>query len=164
METRMREMRRKDKQLPPEEAWRILRKAEYAVMSMVDSAGNPYAIPISYAVKDESLYMHCAIEGTKLDLINNHAAVCVTAVGSTKLVPQRFTTEYESAVAFGMATIVTEEAEKLSGLMAIAAKYSPDFQGEAVEYINRALHKTVVIRVIIESIYAKASPPRTKQQ
>ena len=72
---------------------------------LVNEDGTPYGIPVSPVLEGRNLYFHCALEGRKLENIKNNPSVCVACVGKTKLVPEKFTTEYQSAVAFGTASI-----------------------------------------------------------
>ena len=44
-------MRRKDRELMPEEAWEIVDRCADGVVSMVDDAGAPYAVPVNLAWK-----------------------------------------------------------------------------------------------------------------
>lgn len=44
-------MRRKDRELMPEEAWEIVDRCADGVVSMVDDAGAPYAVPEAGAGK-----------------------------------------------------------------------------------------------------------------
>ena len=58
---------------------------------------------------DDHIYFHCALEGRKLDAMEWSPRVCMTFVGDAQVPQGRFTTYYESAVAFGRAGEVTEE-------------------------------------------------------
>lgn len=154
----LREMRRKDRAATPEDAWRILEQGEYGVLSTVAADGQPYATPLSYCVLNEAIYFHCAPEGHKLDNIalNNRVAFCV--VGATQVLPEKFSTVYESAVAFGTAAGVAG-AEKQAALEALAAKYSPGLVAEAQEYIAKFFSRTWVVKITIAALSAKRRPP-----
>ena len=57
-------VRRQDRLLSESDAVSLLREGEYGCLSLVDEAGNPYGIPISYVWDgNESIYLHCAPEG-----------------------------------------------------------------------------------------------------
>lgn len=158
------EMMRRTDRLQSEEFGRgILAEAQYGVLSLVDGMHGdvkPYAIPISHALADNTIYIHGASEGTKLRLIADNNHVAFTCVGKTHLLPAQFSTEYESVVVTGRAAIVEDMEEKRRGLMALARKYSPEFEDEAVAYIERALGMTSLIAISIESITAKAKLPK----
>lgn len=153
-------MRRKDRQQDSEFARKVLEAAEYGVLSMTDAQGNPYAIPISHALVGDRIYLHGATEGKKLRILEVNDRVCFTCVGRTNLLPSQFSTEYESVIVFGRATVVEDETERRAGLLALAGKYSPSFMPEANAYIDRSGKQTVVIRIMIEHMTAKAKLPK----
>jgi len=156
-------MRRKDRQQDSAFAKQVLETAPYGILSMIDGDGSPYAIPISFALAGERIYIHGATEGKKLRLIGADGRICFTVVGKTRLLPAQFSTEYESVVVFGTARIVTDEQERHDGLMALARKYSPEFTQEAEAYIARARNETSVIRIDITQMSAKAKLPKPSQ-
>ena len=45
-------MRRKDRQVSDEEAMAYLKAAEYGVLSTVGPDGEPYGVPLTYAVEE----------------------------------------------------------------------------------------------------------------
>ena len=45
-------MRRKDRERDRSFAWEVLKKAPYATLSLTDSQGRPYAVPVNQAVDD----------------------------------------------------------------------------------------------------------------
>ena len=60
-------MRRKDRELMPEEAWEIVDRCADGVVSMVDDAGAPYAVPVNLVREDNRVYFHSAMAGKKAD-------------------------------------------------------------------------------------------------
>ncbi len=150
-----REMRRKDRQLGEEDIKDILHKAAYGVLSLVDENNQAYAVPLSFVYFQEALYFHSATEGLKLDLVrqNPHAAFCV--VGDTKVLPEHFTTNYESVIALGNAVEVTAE-EKEAALVAFIEKYASDFKEKGLAYIENAGSATTVLKLCIEHCTGKA--------
>lgn len=149
------EVRRKDREISREEAERILTEGEYGVMSTVGLDGYGYGVALSYVYYNNSIYFHCAQEGHKLENIDYNNKVSFGVVGKTKVLPQQFSTEYESAVVFGRAVFVENE-EKEKALIALIDKYSPEFKTEGMEYINRSGAKTKVIKIEAERITGKA--------
>jgi uncharacterized protein len=148
------EMRRKDRQLDIKRAIEILEQGEYGVLSMCDVEGYGYGIPMSYTCKDNSIYFHCALEGSKIENINHNNKVSFCVVGNTKVLPEAFATIYESVIAFGTA-IEAEGQEKHDALVELIQKYSPQYLEGGLEYIKRAQDKTKVIRIDIENLTAK---------
>lgn len=150
----MKSMRKINRQMTDAETQQVLLKGEYGILSTIDANGQPFGTPLSYVVKDDNIYFHCALEGTKLDNICYNAKVCFTVVGSTKVLPGEFSTEFESIMAFGDAAIIEGE-EKLSALREIIKKYSPSFVEAGEIYINRAIEKTCVVRINITHLTGK---------
>ncbi len=149
-------MRRKDRERDREFALRVLKDCEYATLSTVNLDGSPYGIPISPVLVDEVVYFHCALEGQKLDNIAHSNQVCLSCVCHTKLIPEHFTTEFESAVAKGRCTIVTEEEEKLMALRCICEKYAPSNMHAFEHAVARSLMRTGICKIELEEITGKS--------
>lgn len=150
-------MRRKDRLLPEEEAKEILLREKYGVLSTIGADGYPYGVPISYAYADGKIYMHGAAEtGAKFKNMQSNHKVCFTVIGSTKVLPNQFSTLYESVIVFGTASRLTDTAEKQRGLEAIITKYSPEFQEEGMQYIVKMGGKADVYAIVPEQITGKA--------
>ena len=80
--------------------------------------GKPYGLPLALASDDDvNWYFHGALEGKKLEAIKAHPEVCLSAVirCAPTVGPKDggFTLQFKSAIAFGKAEIVTDEAEKI---------------------------------------------------
>ncbi|MCX7903778.1 MAG: hypothetical protein N2486_04635 [Caloramator sp.] len=86
-------------------------------------------------------------------MLNPNVSFCV--VGRTKLLPEKFSTIYESAIIFGKASLVKGE-EKRDALLELIKKYSPDFIESGIEYINRAIDNTNVVKIEILHLTGKA--------
>lgn len=150
-----REMRKKQREITEEESIEILNNGEYGILATIGENGYAYATPLSYVYYNNAIYFHCAVEGSKLDNIRYNEKVSFCVVGKTKVLADKFSTEYESAIVFGRASIVEKEA-KIGILTAIIEKYSPDFKKEGLEYIERASGATSVVKIEIDRITGKA--------
>jgi nitroimidazol reductase NimA-like FMN-containing flavoprotein (pyridoxamine 5'-phosphate oxidase superfamily) len=153
----MRKMRRKDKEIGTDEAIRFLAGCEYGVLSTVDNDGQPYGVPLNYAYKDNCIYFHCSLTGHKIDNIDNNPKVSFCAVGDTKVLPSEFSTEYVSAVVFGVASEV-QGTERYNALVLVLEKYSPDFMEDGRRYIEKLDKVTKVIKIEIQHISGKKAP------
>jgi nitroimidazol reductase NimA-like FMN-containing flavoprotein (pyridoxamine 5'-phosphate oxidase superfamily) len=153
----MREMRRTDRQLTKEEAMEILVKGEYGILSTVDGDGQPYGVPLSYVVKDDCIYYHCTdAGGSKQDNIQNNSKVSFTVVGNTQVLPEKFGTLYEGAIAFGEAAVVSDEEEKLTALRDVIKKYCAGYIAEGEKYIAASGPKTLIVRIAIREVTGKS--------
>ena len=116
--------------------------------------GEGYGVPLSYALAGDSLYFHAATEGRKLDCLRLHPRASFCVVGDTQILPEKFSTCYESVIAEGEVTEIEGE-EKLEALRALVAKYAPAFKAEGEAYLARAAGKTVLLRMKIRTLSGK---------
>lgn len=151
----MNEVRRKDREISAEEAWSILRNAEYGFISTVSPEGVPYGVPLSFCVMNGNVYFHCAMEGRKTDNLEKNSAVSFCTVGETTVLPGKFSTKYESAIVAGRAEEVFDE-EKQSALEGLVRKYSADFIESGAKYIDALTHKTRVFKIVVGEVSGKA--------
>lgn len=149
-------MRRRDRQLPKDQAIQLLQTCEHAVLATVNEDFTPYCIPISPVLEGEHLYFHCAPEGQKLDNIRQNTCVCLTCVGFTELLPAEFSTRYESAVAVGTAKMVEDAAEKVHALKLLCTKYAPGNMAAFEKAAAASLHRTAICKIKLESVTGKA--------
>ena len=152
----MRNIRRSDREVTIKEAKQILSKAHYGVLSTVGADGQPYGIPLNFVHKNNAIYFHCALGGHKLDNIEGNAKASFCVVGNTKVLPDKFATEYESAVVFGVAAEV-HGTERHQALLWLIEKYCSDFIEEGKKYIELKDKAVKVIKIDIKHISAKAT-------
>lgn len=150
-------MRRKDKALPTSEVVRLLKLCEYGILSTVDGKGQAYGVPLNYVFKNDCLYFHCALEGHKIANILANSKVSFCVVGRTKVLPAEFSTEFESAIVFGKASVVYGD-EKYHALASLVEKYSPEFITEGAKYIEEFDSRTKVVKIEVGSMTGKAAP------
>ena len=152
-------MRRTDRQQSEEFGRALLADSEYGVLSMATRDGIPYAIPISFALVENVIYLHGATTGTKISVIEENPRVTFTCVGTTRVLAREFSTEYESVIVVGTARVATDQEERIAAFTALAAKYAPNFKAEAMTYIEKMEKHTTAIVITVESITAKAKLP-----
>ena len=153
---RMTEMRRKDRQMPEEFAWQVVDKCEYAFLAMTAEDGTPYGLPITIVRNGNAVYFHSAMEGRKVHCLRQHPKVCLTCVGDTQIQQDRFTTLFESAVAFGTACEVTEDAEKIEALRLLCRRHTPENMAGFDAAIQASLKRTAIWKITVEEITGKA--------
>jgi nitroimidazol reductase NimA-like FMN-containing flavoprotein (pyridoxamine 5'-phosphate oxidase superfamily) len=125
------------------------------VLSTISADGAPYGVPVNYCVMGDGIYFHCAMEGHKLENIDAESRVSFCVVGATQILPEKFSTLYESIIVAGRATEVFD-TEKQRGLEGLVAKYSAGFSEAGARYIASDSHKTRVFRIDIDAISGKA--------
>lgn len=149
--------------MPTEWAYEIMDKAPYVTVAMTEEDGSPYAVPLSLArVDDKTFYFHGALEGKKLDIIRKNPMVWLSAVTTCKPVvgpkDDSFTLEFKSAMAQGIAEIVTDEAEKVTAMRAICERFLPKHMAAFDASIARSLGRTAVVRITL------TAPPTGKRK
>ncbi len=154
-------VRRRDRRLPEPDAVRLLREAEYGVLSMAGRDGVPYGIPVNYVWDGgDCLYLHCAPEGRKLSVLSENDKVSFCVVGRVHLLPGQFTTEYESIVLQATATVVDDDDERWKAIRLLLGKLSPDDVAKGLEYSEKSFHRVVIIRLHVESFSGKCKRVR----
>lgn len=133
----------------------LLDHCMFATLSMTLPDGSAYGVPISPARQDDRLYFHCAAKGRKLDAMRANPNVCVSCVGKADVMPGQFDIAFQSAVAFGTAEEVTEEADKIAALRLICEKYCPDDLWDIQRVLDKYLAHTGIWKLTLDSITTK---------
>ena len=135
-------------------ALNVMDKAPYMTVSMTDTNGMPYSVPLSLVrTNDNTFYFHCALEGKKLDILRTNPHVCLTAVSKCKptVGPKdgSFTLEFKSAIALGQAEMVTDDTEKREALRAICQRFLPKHMDAFEAAVERSMARTAVVRITL---------------
>ena len=154
--TTIREIRRRDRALTELDARAILARADHGVLSTLGADGWPYGVPVNHVLCGEVLYIHCALEGHKLENIAHEDRVSFCAVASSTVLPTTLSTLYESSIVFGRAALVTDPAERRQAFDALAIRFCGGLTPEAERTIAASGPQTAVVRVRIERITGKA--------
>lgn len=121
-----REMRRSNQQLTMEETQNILQKGTSGVLSLLGDESYPYGVPLSYVYDGEKLYFHCAKTGHKIDAVHRESKASFCVIDQDLIMPQKYTTYFRSAIAFGKVRILESEQEKREAIEKLAVKYAPE--------------------------------------
>lgn len=115
------------------------------------------ASPLTYAWDAErnAIYIHCAPEGRKLRCLAAEPRVSFCIVGRTHILPEQFTTEYQSLLLFGRATAELDEAERMHALELILQKHCAHIVETGRKFAAASFHRTRAIRIDIEAWSAK---------
>lgn len=156
-------IRRQDRLLQEDRALELLSEGEYGFLAFASCEGNEggYGVPINYVFDGGSLWFHCAINGEKLKRVESNNRVSFCVVGITQIQPDKFSTLYESVMAFGQIEIVEDEDIKRKALASLIAKYSSDYVEKGRQYTEKSLHKTVILHFKIDHISAKTKKAAT---
>jgi len=151
----MKELRRKDRGIPESEARELLERGEYGVLSTISTDGAPYGVPLSYCVIGDAVCFHCAPGGHKLENIAADSRVSFCVVGRTEVLPEKFSTRYESVIVTGRVMEFSGD-EKQRALEGLVEKYSPGFREGGARYIATDGPRTRVFGITIDAISGKA--------
>lgn len=156
-------MRRFKQQLSDEEAKEILTGCTNGILSLVDTDGTPYGVPISYVFDGAGLlYMHCAASGRKIDCINSEARCSFCVVARDEIVPEEFTTYFRSVIVAGRISILDDPGEIRAALVMLSDKYCPGI--DPTNEIDKFIKTVKVLRIDIESLTGKESIELVRQR
>jgi uncharacterized protein len=148
-------VRRIDRRLADADGRRILEGGSYGVLSTVSPDGAPYGVPLGYCVMRGAVFIHSAVEGRKLDNLARETRVSFCVVGAAEILPDQFSTSYESCVVEGEACEVFGD-EKQAALEELVAKYAVGLEAEGRRYIDALRDETRVFRIDVVSLSGKA--------
>lgn len=157
-------MRRSRQQLQMEEAESILKRGTAGVLSLVDREGRPYGVPLSYLYAEGKLIFHCASVGRKLDCIAHDARASFCVIGADEVVPQRYTTYYQSVIVQGHVALVADREEKIRLAILLAEKYRPGFPEDARQSVLESLERLTICVLIPEEITGKEAIELTEKR
>ena len=141
-------VRRQDRLFTEERAEELLLKSEYGILSMIDTEGLPYCVPLNFVWdKANSVYVHCAPEGRKVNALMKNPDVSFCIIGNVNLLPGKFTTEYESVIMEGKAELNITDAEKAKAIELLLEKLSPKDIAVGRKYAEKSFHRTRIIRI-----------------
>ena len=135
----------------------LLREGSLCHLGLMDE-GIPYVVPVTYGYDGESLYIHSAMEGRKMDLLRTNPMVCFEITPQWSLVPGKrgcdWTASYESVIGWGRAWFVDNHESKLAAFEIILQQVNP---GQPHTFSPDIVSKTAVIRIDIANVTGKRS-------
>ena len=151
-----REMRRKKQALSQQEIAQILQQETSGVLALIGDEVYPYAVPISYVYDGEKLYFHSAKSGHKLDAIQQNAKASFCVVAKDTVVPEEYTTYFQSVIVFGQIRLIQDERAKREAIEKLAGKYAPEATTMELEQeINREWNPLCLLEMTIDHVTEK---------
>ena len=137
---------------------RRIRGCSVCRLGLVDG-DRPYVVPMSFGYDGRCIYLHCAHEGRKIDILRRNGRVCVEFDAMDGLVDGgaqgcKWSMRYRSAIAEGVARFVEDPQAKREALAAILAQYAPG----TFDFPEAMVARTCVVAVDIETLCGKHSP------
>ena len=142
----------------PEGIREIIRKSLVCHLSLVDN-GKPYMVAMNYGFDGDTIYIHCAMEGRKVDILRKNPEVCFMIYNGNRLTtgPDAcgdWTMKYRSVTGFGKAVLIEDNEEKIPPLQIIMNQYTT--RGP-FEFTPERVAETLVIRIDIDDMTGKTS-------
>ena len=131
--------------------------------------GSPVVLPTAYGRIGDTLYLHGSSANRSMHAADGYE-VCVTVTHVDGLVCARaaFThsVNYRSAVVFGTARIVTDEAERLAGLRAVTEQLIPGRWDAVRAPTRKELAATSVLALPLAeaSVKVRTGPPKDEPE
>ncbi len=153
-------MRRKDREITDKKVMLdIISRAQVCYLGM--SRDNmPYVIPINFGYKDNTIYFHCALEGEKIDILQENPNVCLLFNIDNKLInnitQDDWSMYYKSVIAYGKVEFIMDIALRQRAIDIMFKHYG----GEDYPLPKPVLEKTMFLKVIIEKMTGKQKIPK----
>lgn len=152
-----RKMRRFKQQLAETEAIDILNAATSGVLALCGNDGQPYGVPMSHVCSEGKLYFHSALNGHKLDLIDENPKACFTVIAQDEIHPETYTTYFRSAIVFGAINVVDDDNERLRIIRLIGQRCNPSDEEGLIKEISRGISRCKILEMKIERLTGKQS-------
>jgi nitroimidazol reductase NimA-like FMN-containing flavoprotein (pyridoxamine 5'-phosphate oxidase superfamily) len=131
--------------------------------------GSPVVLPTAYGRIGDTLYLHGSSANRSL-LAADGNEICVTVTHLDGLVCARVafahSVNYRSAVVFGTARIVTDQAERLAGLRAVTEQLIPGRWDGLRPPTRKELAATAVLALPLDeaSVKIRTGPPKDEPE
>lgn len=132
--------------------------------------GAPLVLPTGYARDGDTLYLHGSTGAATLRTLSGGAQVCVTVTLLDGVVYARsvfdHSMNYRSAVIFGQAEVVTDEAAKEDGLRVLTEHLAPGSWDYTRRPTKKELAKTALLAVDLTeaSVKVRTGGPKDEQE
>ena len=136
----------------------IIKRCHICHVGMVDFDRRPYVLAFNFGYEDQTIWLHCAHEGKKLDILKRNPNVCVEFDTDHKMFARNedvacsWRQAYRSVIVEGQAVFVNDYEEKIKGLNILMKHYSDkDFQ-----YSKPAVNNIQIIKIPVASISGRS--------
>lgn len=151
-------MRRKDKQITDRSTLDYIIRNSLVCRLATASQNIPYIIPVSFGYDGQSLFIHTAKKGKKIDNFLNNNTVCFEFENNVRLHKDdkkacSWTFEYESVIGYGQIEELLNPEDKICALNQIMQQYS----GQSWAFKPAELETIRIWRISINSLSGKRS-------
>lgn len=155
-------MRRKEKEITNiREIEAIIQKAEVCRLGLA-VVNTPYIVPLFFGYENNCLYIHCAKEGRKIDMIKQNNNVCFEMTVEIQIINTdkpacQWSTTYQSVIGSGRAFMIEDFDRKKQALDVIMRHYAA---GTSFDYQKKSVDEVAIIEIVVEQMSGKQSGVR----
>lgn len=137
----------------------IINRCETCYLAMVDEESHPYVLPFNFAYDGNTIYLHSAQEGTKMDIIRKNPNVCMAFSTDHALrhshdeVACSYGMKYRSVLVHGKVEFIDAFEEKERILNLVMKKYT----GREFTFNAPAVNEVCVYKVVVAKITGRES-------
>lgn len=118
----------------------------------------PYLLSFNYGYHDNCIYIHSALKGKKIDLINKNPRIAFEVTTDVEIVEAAkacgWSTKYNSVCGTGIAELQTRQSAKKRGLDIIMEQHGSRTVGD---YNLKSIAEMLIIKIEIEQVTGKKS-------
>ncbi|MFP4023898.1 MAG: pyridoxamine 5'-phosphate oxidase family protein [Thiohalospira sp.] len=135
----------------------IIKKCKVCRVGMVDG-DSPYVLAMNFGYEDQTIWLHCAKEGKKIDILKRNNKVCLEFDTDHKIFARHehvacsWRYAYRGVLVHGHALFVEDYEEKMKGLNILMKNFSD----REFEYSKPAVNNILVIKIPVESITGRS--------
>ncbi len=151
-----RKMHFSNRKMSMEDVETLLLNNKIASLAVNGDDGKPYVIPIHYIYDKGALYFHSAKYGYKMDALAKDNRVCLTIMGETHVINEKFTAAFESVVIEGHAEFVEDPSERQYLAEEMIRRWTGGFTEAGQAMIDKTIKRTAFVRICIDAMTGKA--------
>lgn len=108
----------------------IINKCDVCYIAMVDEGNLPYVLPFNFGFSDDTVYIHSAREGKKIDILRKNPSVCISFSTDYQLryqsenVACSWSMKYRSVLCYGKIEFIDDPDKKAEAMNIIMQKYA----------------------------------------
>lgn len=143
----------------PQAIEELIKSCEVCNVGMIDQDNMPYTLPFNFGFENETVYLHSATTGKKIDILKANPSVCIAFSTAYKLYKQTesvacsYGMRYKSALVSGKVEFVEDFDEKIRILNIIMKQYT---KRDDFAYSGPSVNNVAVMKIIAGKIEAKA--------
>ncbi|ADV42812.1 pyridoxamine 5'-phosphate oxidase family protein [Bacteroides helcogenes] len=136
----------------------IINHCPYCMVGITDADGNPYVVPMNFAYRDGTVYLHSGPEGSKVELATQHPQVCITFCEGHELVYMHrqvacsYSMKSRSVICRGKVQFIEDMAEKRKVLDFFMSRHTDN----ECTYSDPAVRHVKIWEVKVEEMTCKS--------